>query len=123
MVLAHELAHLQRRDALLVSALLIAPMALLAAAVAAATGDAAVASRLARLGELAPVVPPLLLIVSSPLLGMHLVIRPRLEWAPDSGAVGLVGDRRALVGALEHGPGRDLLVARLKRLEGLLDRG
>ncbi len=123
-VLAHEIAHLERRDALLVSVLLIAPMLLLVAAAGIVAHETSITARVATLDELAPLTPSLLLVLASALLGVGLFLRPRLEWAADAGAAGLLGDHQGLVAALERRLGEldgaahcAALAERLRRLQ------
>lgn len=82
-------------------------MLLLAAG--AALSEPGIRARLASFGELAPVVPPVLLVVASALLAIGLALRPRLEWAAHAGATELLGEHEGLVAALE----------RLRRLQGV----
>ena len=123
-VLAHEIAHLQHQDAVLVSVLLIAPMLLLVAAGGIVVGETSIAARVATLGQLTPLMASLLLVLSSALLGIGLFLRPRLEWAADAGAAGLLGDHQGLVAALERRLGEldgaahcAALAERLRRLQ------
>ena len=99
-VLAHELAHLDRRDPLLVASLLAGPATLVTLVVAAALGDAALGERLARLGDLAPVIPPIALVLGAALAAIGLGLGARLERSADAGAVALLGDAAPVIGAL-----------------------
>lgn len=126
-VLAHELAHLRRRDALLVTLLLIAPMTLLLVTAGLAFGDGALVARVARLGELAPIMPNLLFLIAIALLLMNLSLRDRLEWAADTAAVEYAGARQPLITALRRrmaelgtGPACAPLLERVRRLQNEL---
>ena len=99
-VLAHELAHLDRRDPLLVASLLAGPAALVTVVVAAVVGDAALGERLERLGDLAPVVPPIALVLGTALVAIGLGLGARLERSADTVAVALLGDAAPVIDAL-----------------------
>lgn len=123
-VLAHELGHLTGHDALLVSLLWIGPLSLLAGGAGFAFSDHAVAGRVAGFGALAPFIPDLLLVIASLTLLLALALRPRLEWAADTAAVHLLGERQPLIAALERrvlqmadASGRTHLIERLRRLQ------
>ncbi len=128
-VLAHELGHLARHDALLFSLLLIGPLSLLTGALGLALGDPTVTGRVAGLGDLVVFIPNLLLVIASLTLLLALTLRPRLEWAADAAAVTLLGEHQPLITALEHrtlqtadAHGRAQLVERLRRLQAQVPR-
>ena len=122
-VLAHELAHLARRDPLLVASLLAGGAVLFSVALAAATGDASLGARLARFGPHEEMLPHLSLLLGTALVAIAVGLRQRLEWSADAGAAVLLDEPESLILALRArrrqlgpGPGRRALDTRLARL-------